>query len=193
MTRCPVLIGALVVPLLLTGCETPVPENNFPEISFTHEQPIRLDVATVTVKEPPPPAVGGKSIDYELPVSLRKTAARWARERLKPVGRTGEAVVTVEQADVTEERLKKTGGIRGAFVTDQTERYRGVLRMSVAVTTPRGEAVARAQGERVRTVAEDATLADREKIWFEMTETLMRRVDKELDGQIRRHMSNYVR
>ena len=119
--------------------------------------------------------MGGKSIDYELPVSLRKTAARWARERLKPVGRTGEAVVTIEQATMTEERLKKTGGFRGAFVTDQTERYRGVLRMSVAVTTPRGEAVARAAGERARTVAEDATLADREKVWFEITETLVAR------------------
>ena len=135
----------------------------------------------------------GRSIDYELPVSLRKTAARWARERLKPVGRTGEAVVTIEQATMTEERLKKTGGIRGAFVTDQTERYRGVLRMSVAVTTPRGEAVARAAGERVRTVAEDTTLADREKVWFEMTEALMRRVDKELDSQVRRHMSEFIR
>lgn len=192
MMRLPTLCSVLLLPILMSGCETPVPGRGFPEISFAHEQPIRLDVAKVEVKESPRVA-DEKSIDYELPVSLRKTANRWARERIKPVGRQGVAVVTIEQATVTEERLKKTGGFKGAFVTDQTERYRGTLRMTVEITSARGEAVARAEGERTRTVAEDATLADREKVWFEMTETLIRRVDKEMDSQIRRHMARYIR
>ena len=48
-------------------------------------------------------------------------------------------------------------------------------------------------GNRTRTVAEDASLADREKVWFQMVESLSRNVDKVLEEQIRKHMTAYLR
>lgn len=179
--------------LLLAACDTTVPGRNFPEISFTDRPPINLDVAKIEVEKPPPVPAGERSVDYELPVSLRRTAERWARERLKAVGSQGTAVVKIEQAKVTEERLKKTGGIKGAFTTDQTERYHAVLSIAVSIDEPRRQAKVRAEGQRKRTVPEDATLAQREKLWFEMTEQLSREVDAELERQIRQHMTDFLR
>lgn len=179
--------------LLLGGCETPVEGRKFPEISFRHQTPIRLDVAQVEVRKPAPHAMSKENIEHELPVSLVGTAERWAHERLKPVGTRGAVVVAIEEASFTETSLKRTTGIKGAFTTDQSERYDAKLRMSVKISDLRGEGSARATGSRRQSVREDITLADREKIWFKMVESLIRDLDKELEKQIRAYLGQFIR
>ena len=179
--------------LLVAACETQVEGRNFAQISFAHLPPIKLDVATIDVREAAAEAPGNGNIEHELPVSLRGAARRWARERLQAVGQTGSAVVTVERADFREERLKKTKGIKGVFTTDQVERYRAALAVSVAISDPGGSALARAEGSRSQTVPEDASLADREKVWFSMTEKLVKAVDAEMEKRIRQNLQRYIR
>ncbi len=192
MTTLKSLVFGVFAVLLLAGCETPVEGRHFPEIGFAHQAPIALNVASVTVEKPAPSGVDG-SVEHELPVTLVAVAERWAQQRIKPVGQQGTAVVRIEKAQMIEERLQKKGGIRGAFTTDQTERYRADLRVSVSIDDPTGNAQARASGHRIRTVAENATLADREKVWFQMVESLSRNVDKVLEEQIRTHMTAFLR
>ncbi len=192
MTMLKSLVFSVLAAVLLAGCETPVEGRQFPQIGFSHQTPIALNVATVKVEKPAPSTAQG-SVEHELPVTLASVAERWAQQRLKPVGQQGTAVVKIEEAQMIEERLKKKGGIKGAFTTDQTERYRATLRMSVSIADQTGQAEARASGNRTRTVAEDASLADREKVWFQMVESLSRNVDKVLEEQIRKHMTAYLR
>lgn len=179
--------------LLVAACETQVEGRNFAQISFSHLSPIKLNVAKIDVKEPAVQSTGSGNIEHELPVSLRGAARRWARERLQAVGQTGSAVFTVEEADFREERLKKTKGIKGIFTTDQVERYRAALTISVSISEPSGSATARAKGTRSQTVPEDASLADREKVWFSMTEKLVKAVDAEMEKRIRRNLRTYIR
>lgn len=188
-TICAMLMGAVV----LGGCDTPVPARSFPDISFAHKTPYSLDVATIEVESQPAPAPDNGEVVHELPVSLTGVADKWARQRLKAVGQSGVAVVKIEKASVVEERLKKTGGVRGAFTTDQTERYIGELQVSISIADNRGQALARAGSSRTRTIAEDATLAEREKLWFDIVERLARGMDAEMDKQIPEHLTNYLR
>ena len=186
------LFFLLSIASAIAGCDTPVEERNFPEIGFSHQAPIALDVASIEVRKPPPGAVDG-SVSSELPVTPQEAAARWARERLKPVGASGAAVVTIEKASLVEERLRRTGGVRGAFTTDQTERYVGELALAVSIVGPGGEASVRARATRTRTIPEGATLAEREKLWFDMVESLGRDIDKVMQEQIEKHMTAYLR
>ena len=186
------LFFLLLVAPAVAGCDTPVEGRNFPEIGFSHQAPIALNVASIEVKKPPPGAVEG-SVLSELPVTPAEVAERWARERLKPVGTSGTAVVTIEKASLIEERLRKTGGVRGAFTTDQTERYVGELALAVSIVEPGGEASAKARATRTRTIPEGATLAEREKLWFDIVESLGRNIDKVMEEQIEKHMTAYLR
>lgn len=189
-----VLFGPVtILALLLGACETPVEGRKFPKISFSHQKPIRLDVARLEIKKAPPQAMSKENINHELPVSLHATAERWARERLKPVGKNGVVVVSIKEANVTETKLKRTEGIKGAFTTDQSERYHAKLRMSVKISDSRGNGVARAAGSRKKTVPEDITLADREKVWFKMVEGLTRDIDREMEKQIRLYLRQFIR
>lgn len=184
---------AAALACLLAACEMSVPTRSFPEIGFAHKPPYKLDVAQIEVETPVQPAPEKGTVLHELPVSLTGVAERWAKQRLEAVGQNGTAVVRIERARVVEERLEKTGGVRGAFTTDQTERYIGNLEISISIADNRGQAMARAAASRTRTVAEDATLADRERLWFEMVEQLARGVDAQMDQQIPAHLAAYLR
>lgn len=188
------LMTAGLIPLLLLGlsaCETPVPSRKFPEIGFSHHPTINLNVREIRVDGPP--AGGVSDVDSRSPVSLSGTAKRWGPERLRAVGQSGVAVVRIEEALFTEERLKRTGGLRGVFTTDQTDRYEASVKMSVSVEAhPTGRGIASASARRARTVAEGITLADREKVMFDLIETVMRDIDRVLDAEIRKHLDAFI-
>jgi hypothetical protein len=178
--------------LLLGACETPVPSRKFPEISFRHEAPYRLDVANIEVEKRIAAPQKGEIV-HELPVSLATVAENWVRQRLTAVGNSGTAVVYIEKASVVEEKLAKTGGIRGAFTTDQTERYTGELQMTMELSNGGQQGTVKAGARKAQTIAEDATLAEREKLWFDMVEKLARDVDAQMNKQINTHLTNFLR
>lgn len=183
---------AAVTALLLAGCETDVPKRSFPDIGFLHKAPYKLDVATIEVEKRPAAPESGNVV-HEVPVPLTDIAEKWARQRLTAAGTNGTAVVTIEKATLVEEKLPKTSGFRGAFTTDQTERYTADLQIALSLSNDRGQGNVRASARKIRTIAEDATLAQREKLWFEMVETLSREVDEEMDRQIAAHLTEFLR
>ena len=89
----------------------------------------------------------------------------------------------------------KTKGLTGTFTIDQVARYDATAEMRVEIVTDAGvvEGRANAIATRSRTVPEDITLNQRDQIWFEMTEALMRDLDAELVKNIRLHLGRWVR
>ncbi len=187
------VVAAFVVSL--AACETSIPQIQFPEITFTHLKPIRLDVVDVDFvhKYVPPQAL--PNVDHRFPQQPAAVAERWAKDRLEPIGISRRARVTLIDAAVTETVLKKREGVTGLFWTDQSERYEARVEMLVEVIdddgNPQGHAQAVAQHS--RTVPEGISLNDREQVWFEIAEDLMKDLDAELDKNIRRYLVRFVR
>jgi len=179
----------------LAGCETPIPRRDFPEMTFTHLPPISLDVARIDVVQLFDPPLKPPHVEHEMPLQPHMAVSRWVSDRLKPTGSGGQAKVTIRDASVIEERLKSVGGIRGAFTTEQSERYVGKIEVEIEAVGGKGlraaSAVARTQ--RSRTIAEDATLRQRESFWFEMTERMMRDFDRTFEAQIRQHLTAFLK
>ncbi|HAA93831.1 MAG TPA: hypothetical protein DCS82_12410 [Rhodospirillaceae bacterium] len=185
----------LCICVSLAACET-LPETASPEpITFTSLPPISLDVARIEIQRVYRPPLKLPNVEHEMPVTLLDTADRWAKERLRAVGRYGTARVTIDRASVIETKLKKTGGIRGAFTTDQAERYDATLVIAIEAWggTGKGSAVARTTVKSTRTVAEDASLADRERVWHDMVATVLAEMNTAFEARIRRHLGAYVK
>jgi hypothetical protein len=121
-------------------------------------------------------------------------AERWARKRRQAAGAEGVAVVKIVQACVVEVALTRTEGVRGAFTTDQTERYDGVLEVAIEASSRATgrRAMVSSRAQRSRTVTENITLNDREKVWFEMTEALMNDLNASLERQIYDNFGTFV-
>jgi len=163
-------------------------------LAYLEAKPLRLKVARVEVAKKYESSSKPPHIENDLPVPPTAMIQQWTQDRLIPVGKKGYAVVTIEEASVTEKSLKRTRGMQGFFTVDQSEQYEGRLSVRVEIFdergTSQGSAYARAQGS--QTVPENITLGQRRKIWVHMMENLMNKLDEELDRNIKLHLEQHL-
>lgn len=180
--------------LVLAGCTTPPPAPRYPELTFTHLPPIRLDAARLEIVDGFKSPFALPNVEHLMPVSPAAAMRRWAQDRLLPVGSGGQIVFTVADAAVIETPLAATPGLRGAVTKDQSERYDARLEVLITVdggdNRRRGEVTAEAM--RSRTVPEGISLNEREKIWFQMTEDLVTNMNGELEAAIRLFLQPFL-
>jgi len=191
------LIQLVLLPVILlsVGCEMPISQRNYPEMTFTHLPPISLDVARIEVIQLFDPPIKPPNIEHEMPLLPHVAISRWVSDRLKPTGTRGRAIVTIRDASVTEERLKSTDGIWSALQIKQSERYVGRIEVEIEAIGGKGLRAARAiaKTQRSRTIIEDSTMRQREILWFEMTERMMQDFDRTLEAQIRQHLTAFLK
>jgi hypothetical protein len=187
------LLGAAV----LAGCSTPPPRTRFPDLTYGHLGQFRLDVARVEIVSEYRAPGRAPNIEHLLPVVPEQSLRRWAQDRVVATGTPGRfARFVIQEAKVTDTELPKTPGIRGSFTTDQTNRYDGVLSAALEIREERGNfraGTASAWATRSRSVPENITVNDREKVWFELTEQLMNDINAELERQIRANLGQFLR
>ena len=135
------------------------------------------------------------NVEREFPVPPMRMAARWAKDRLNPVGDSGELVFTIREAPVVEIELEKSTGLTGIVTVDQAERYEARLVVEMAASDPDAgrRADATTTVERSRTVAEDATLNERKEIWYQMVEDMAADLDGQLDAALRKYFHAFLR
>jgi hypothetical protein len=180
--------------LPLAGCETTPASRQFAELRFSHLPHIRLNVGNVEVVEQYQTNPASPHVEAEFPVPPASVAAQWARDRLKATGGTNIVRATVVNGAVIEVPLKRTTGVKGVFTTDQSERYDTNLELRIQILAPCGRELAAvsSRATRSRTVPENVTLAEREKIWFAITEALMNDLNGSLEQQVRQHFSRWI-
>ena len=195
MSVVPRLLTILVLATAAGGCDSTVQRRAFPEVTFSHLPTISLDVASIEVVRLFEAPLKAPHVEHEMPVPPMKAVDRWIADRLKAAGTGGHARITIRDASVVEGKVKPLGGIRGAFTTEQSERYDANVEIEIEAVDGRGlrAASAVANAKRSQTIAEDATLKQRETLWFELTETLMRDFDRTFEAQIRKHLTAFLK
>ena len=167
---------------------------SYPEIRFADKPPILLDVARIDIVDAYRPPLKAPNVEHLFPVRPSQAARQWARDRLRAGGTTGRAEVAIRDASATETALERTHGVRGAFTTDQAERYDAAITISVHVLDSLGKELANASATArySRTVAEDVTLNERERVWHRMTTAMMHALDKALEGEMKKSLAAYI-
>ncbi len=180
---------------LLAACETTVPPKQFPDLRYTHLPAISLAVSRVVVVEQYQSATAKPHVEAEFPVLPARAASQWLKDRLSAVGGPDTVRATVTKASVVEVPLKRTSGVRGAFTKDQSERYDATLAVQIEILDSRGKqrGIVSSEATRSQTVTEDISLADREQVWFRMTEAMMSDLNSSLEKQVREHFKRWLR
>lgn len=190
-------VVALLAVVGLAACTTQ-PAPLYPELSYNHIPPIVLGVAEIQIisaNSAKNTAAGIRHVEGEMPVSPETALRAWARDRLRANGVSGIAKFVIETASVTETDLKKTPGFKGLVTKDQSHRYDSMVRATVTLEgVPRvTQAFAQAEVSRSQSIAEDATINQREQIWFNLTEATMKDFDPIMAQSIRKHLADFVR
>jgi len=155
---------------------------------------LSLDVAKLETMSSYTPPMSAPNVDHLFHTSPAGALGRWAKDRLRAVGKNGFARFTIIEASVTETQLDMKKGIIGAFTKDQSERYDAVLEAKLEIFDDSDLSVgfARAKATRSVTVREDSSVNQREQAWFHLTEELVRDIDAELQKNISMYLSRWL-
>ncbi|MBL4906370.1 MAG: hypothetical protein JKX94_02885 [Sneathiella sp.] len=180
---------------LLAACTTAPQKQVYADITFQHLSPIKLDVGEIKIVNEFKPSLKSPHVEHELPVKIDQSVQRWVRDRLEAVGGSGAyAVLTIKDASAVEVSLDKTKGLKGVFTKDQSELYTFHIAVELQVVDINGsKGLATAEVRRSKSVPEDITLNNREKMYFELTEILMQDFDVEMEKNIRAFLKDFIR
>ena len=170
--------------LLLAGCTEGPPETQTPVLTFSQMQPISINVAQVVVQDKYTSAMKEPYVEH----LFKQTPAAAARElvgkQLSPRGPDRLLRVVIEDASVIKEDLKSDDSFMGLFTYEQTERYKGrvALRFELLRNASSDFVLGHAEvvADRVITLMEDASPAEREMAFFRMNEGMMQDLYKGL-------------
>lgn len=160
----------------MAGCSANAPPETFPKPDYSYLPPLNLNVADITVTDdaPAPP----NSLDAKAPpLPPDQNLALMAHERLHATGASGQGVLTITQADITqgpgEDMLSGT--------------YSVTLTLDDPATHHRGEITAR-----VTHKAQTADDSSKARNLYALNQALMDDMNVELEYQIRKNLSSWL-
>jgi len=176
----------------LAACSTPPERHDFPDITFQHLAPFKLDVAHVEIVQAyrPDPA---NDIADQFPEAPAKVVAQWAQDRLQAVGSQGQATYTITMARSTDTPLKRSQGMAAVTHKDQSDRYDLAIAVNLEVQSGGKSGALTAQASRSQTVREDVTLNQREAVLFNLLDATMKDLNKQLEGLIPQYVGGFLR
>ena len=162
---------AIAATLALGACTSAPPRPQARQISFANLAPISFDVARIEVVQQYQPPQVPPNVDHLTPVQPTDAIRRWANERVRAMGSSGTMRVIIKDASITETHLAGTTGVRGAFTTDQSERYDGRLSVDLVVEVPsrQFQGYTGATVARTISVPENVSLQGREDAWHSLS------------------------
>lgn len=188
------LILALAGTLALAACESQPVVQKLPELSFADKRPFQFNVGQLEIVPEYQPTGRKPNVEHLMPLSPENATVRWAQDRLRPMGKSGFARVLIKEAKVVEVPLSTEKGFTGMFKDQQSERYEGSLDVAIQILDERhfpiADVVARAN--RTNTVAEGATLNERDKVLYELSEGLIRDIDTQMESLVRTYLSRWL-
>ncbi|MCW8914611.1 MAG: hypothetical protein OQK24_02015 [Magnetovibrio sp.] len=184
--------------LALCACATDTPiAGPVPDLGFQHLSPINLAVSKIVVTNAYQSPLKAPNAEHRFPTPPAAAITTWTNARLKAVDSSAPAMatLTIEDASVIENKLQKTKGFKGLFTYEPTERYdaTAIARLEVNESRQGARATIRVEARRSVEVSENATLAEREKAWFEMIEALMGDFNDQMNQQIDRYLARWIR
>jgi hypothetical protein len=178
---------------LLAACSTEKTQP-LPELTFAHQPLLKLNVASLEVVSRYKAPMKPPHVEHRLPTPPEPALKRWAEERLRATGRSESARYTVINAAVTEEPLPKTSGFVGAFKNEPSERYTATVEAQLEIFNADGRRVqlVSARATRSRSLMEGAKPQERDRMWFDLIDALMKDFDKEMERAIRQYAGPWL-
>jgi hypothetical protein len=179
----------LVVTLSFASCAEISTQAQFPQLTYAHLGKFILDVSKIEIVNEFKSTLNAKTVEHMMPVPPALAANQWAKDRLETSGFSGRrAVFTIVDGTVLSKPLTREDGIRGAVKIEQSDLFEA----EIFDFSGRRLAMTKADALRFRSVSENITLNERDKIWFAMSETLIGDLNKELENSIPKFLGKYI-
>ena len=190
-------LAAIGAPAAALGaCADAPPLLQFPPLSYTHLSRLVFEAERLEIANEYQAPLAPPNVEHLFAQRPDAALQRWANDRLAVSGR-GEHLVrfVIGDARVTETELPRETGVRATFTNFQAQRYDGRMQATIEIRQLRGNfrvGDAAASATRSRSVAENISLNDRERVWYEMMEQMMADINGELERQVRANLPRFL-
>jgi len=181
----------VVAALLLAACATPPDAPKTPPLTY-ERPPLPLDVGALSIEQTYVPPLEAPFVEHLAPLGPAEAARAWAKQRLKAIGETGTATLTIADASIEEVPLDTKGGLEGMVVTEPAAKYRARLETRLRVENADGRGEIKVFAERVAGMPEGATLNERAQIWYDLVAAMMRDFDQTFEETAQRRLDPFV-
>ncbi len=188
------LLTVLIALSLTAACETQPPAPKLPEIGFADKTPFSLNVGQLEIVSEYKTPGRAPNVDQLMQISPEAAAVRWAKDRIKPMGRTGSVRVVIKDGSVVEVSLKTEKGFTGLFKDEPGTRYDGKLDVAIQILDERHLPVAEvvAHASHSRSLLEGITVNERDKALWDISNAMIHDIDDQMDGMIRSYFARWV-
>ena len=190
-------LAGLAAPALALGACTDAPAlPEFPPLAYNHLSRLVFEAERLEFASEYQAPLAPPNVEHLFAQRPDAVLQRWANDRLAVSGR-GEHLVrfAIQDARVTETELPRTAGVRATFTNEQAQRYDGRMAATIEIRQVRGNfrvGDATASATRSRSVAENISLNDRERVWYEMVQQMMADINAELERQVRANLPRFL-
>lgn len=192
------LIGGAALAVGLVGACTPSPPKNRPgpQLTFVGRRPITLRAERLEIREDWQSPMTPQNVEHLMPLSPLQAVRNWSGERLRVSGDRGAlARLAILDASVTQKNLPVQTGLSGAFKSEQSERFDATLEVVLEIIdTSTGVTAAQASTKvtRFTTLAQDASINDRDATWISLVENLMLEFDGHMTNAANSYLSAHI-
>jgi hypothetical protein len=186
---------AIITCVIFFGCASTNDINHYPPIRFNDKAKISFDVAKIEIENKFSPSFTSPNVEHQFPYAPAYVIKDWAQDRLFAKGKDKILRVVILDASVIEKKLPKTEGIKSKFMIDQSELYEAKynIRLEIIDQDPIFPvAEINISVNRSESIAEDATIADREKLFYEMGKGLAEDFNAEFDANHTNYLAKYI-
>ena len=187
-------IFAIFGVFVLLSCATPPPKPTFAELTWSHLPPFKFNAAKVDVVSVYKPSFKAPYIEHELETPPERVIRRWAQDRIVPAGPQGYVKVVINDASIKEIELEHTKDFSSHFTTEQGQQYDAVVDATIEIYGLRGfkDGFTNARAERTQTIAEDATINDRDRLWHDLVEATMQEFNAQMETNIKTYLQRFL-
>ena len=182
---------------LYAACNTGGPTTaQLPTVDLSRMTPISLSVGKITFVDEYQPPLRAPNVDHLIRPTPADNVHRWVNERIRATGGDAILEVTTSDASIVEVNLPRTAGMKGLFTKDQAQRYDGHISVEMRIYAP-GELMSKssvtAEVSQSRTIAENATLDQREALFNALSNDMLTQLNGELERNIGQYFASYRR
>ena len=181
--------------LFLFACSSPSLQKTSLSLHFNESPPYLVDVAAIEVINRYRSPFNDPYVEHLSPVTPADAVRAWVDQRFRPVGGEGVLLVTITDASIEGRSLDTNKDFKALFISEQGAKLIGTLSVTLEVLNEQnvslGSIVAYASAS--RTLAEDASLTDRDYAMFYLTQALLEAFDFEASQQLDQHFSLFLR
>tara|TARA_B100001123_G_C14949249_1_gene882970 strand:+ start:84 stop:716 length:633 start_codon:yes stop_codon:yes gene_type:complete len=188
-----VMMGASV--FFIVACSSPPLQKTSLSLQLDDAAPYLMDVAAIEVINRYRSPFNDPYVEHLSPVTPADAIRSWASARFRAVGQEGTLLVTITDGSIEGKSLDTNKDFKALFISEQGANFVGTLSVTLEVLDAQNASLGSvvAYSSASRTLAEDASLTDRDYAMFHLTQALLDAFDFEASRQVDKHFHLFLR